>query len=107
MYSFSLENQYNKAFAVIEYEEENVLNNLYEKDIPFIKTIWERYYDDYIFSIEELKIAKLDLMKYMELDSWQNLSDKVTKNQLKLIYKLIAIVSYALENNSSLYGSGD
>lgn len=107
MYSFSLENKYNKVITVIEYEEEYVLSNLYEKDIPFIKTIWERYYDDYTFSIEELKNAKLDLMKYMELDSWQNLSDEVTKNQLKLIYKLIAIVFYALENNCSLYGSGD
>lgn len=107
MYSFSLENQFNKEFAVIEYEEEYSFNNLYEKDIFFIKTIWEWYYDDYIFSIEELKKAKLDLMKYMELDRWENLSDEVTKNQLKLIYKLIAIVFYALENNCSLYGSGD
>ena len=107
MYSFSLENQFNKVFAVIEYEEEYSFQNLYEKDIFFIKTIWERYYDDYIFSIEELKKAKLDLIKYMELDRWENLSDKDTKNQLQLIYKLIAIISYALENDCSLYGSGD
>lgn len=107
MYSFSLENQFNKEFAVIEYEEEYSFNNLYEKDIFFIKTIWEWYYDDYIFSIEELKKAKLDLMKYMELDRWKNLSDRDTKNQLQLIYKLIAIISYALENDCSLYGSGD
>lgn len=82
MYSFSLENQFNKVFAVIEYEEEYSFQNLYEKDIFFIKTI-------------------------MELDRWENLSDKDTKNQLQLIYKLIAIISYALENDCSLYGSGD
>ncbi|MDY5795645.1 MAG: hypothetical protein SPJ84_07450 [Fusobacterium gastrosuis] len=43
----------------------------------------------------------------MELDRWKNLSDRDTKNQLQLIYKLIAIISYALENDCSLYGSGD
>lgn len=107
MYSFSLENRFNKVFAVIEYEEEYIFNLLYEKNIPFIKTILKRYYDDYTFSIEELKKAKLDLMKYMSLDRWENLTDKDTKNQLQLIYKLIAIISYALENNCSLYGSGD
>lgn len=39
MYSFSLENQFNKVFAVIEYEEEYSFNNLYEKDIFFIEVI--------------------------------------------------------------------
>ncbi|WP_261659672.1 hypothetical protein [Fusobacterium necrophorum] len=49
MYSFSLGNKFNKVFAVIEYSEEKSLNALYEKDIPFIKKLWEKYYDDYTF----------------------------------------------------------
>lgn len=107
MYSFSLENQFLKVFSVIEYSEENALNSLYEKEINFVKKLVEKYYDDYTFSMEELKIAKYELMKYMELEKWENLFDNHSKEQLNLIYKLMAIVSYALENNSSLYGSGD
>lgn len=107
MYSFSVENEYNKAFAVIEYAEENSLNSLYEKEIPFTKKLLERYYDDCIFSIEELQIARKDLMKYMDLDSWEKPLDKHSKEQINFIYKLIAIISYALQNESALYGSGD
>lgn len=58
MYSFSLENQFNKVFAVIEYEEEYSFNNLYEKDIFFIKTIWARYYDDYTIFNRRIKESK-------------------------------------------------
>lgn len=107
MYSFSLENGFHKAFAVIEYSEEKALNALYEKEISFIKKLWERYYEDYTFSIEELKIARNNLMKYMDLELWENLSDKERKEQINLIYKLMAIVSYALAKDCTLYGSGD
>ncbi len=107
MYSFSLGNKFNKVFAVIEYSEEKSLNALYEKDIPFIKKLWEKYYDDYTFSMEELKIARDDLMKYMDFEQWENLFDKQIREQINLIYKLTAIVSYGLAKDCALYGSGN
>lgn len=92
---------------MIEYSEERSLNILYHKEIPFIKKLWEKYYDDYIFSNEELKNAQKDLMQYMELEKWEHPKEKETVEQLQLIYKLMAIVSYALEKECALVGSGD
>lgn len=107
MYCFHLDNKFSKVIAVIEYSEEKALNALYEKDIPFIKKLWERYYDDCIFSVAELTNAQRDLAQYMDLERWDNHQEKETKEQLQMIYKLMAIVSYALQKDCALIGSGD
>lgn len=46
-------------------------------------------------------------MKYMDFEQWENLSDKQIREQINLIYKLTAIVSYGLAKDCALYGSGD
>lgn len=107
MYRFHLNNEYQDAFARIEYDEEKILNSLYEKDIPFIKKLWERYYDDCVFSKEELQNAQKDLMAIIDLSKYENLDKIEIKKQLQLIYKLIAIVSYALHCDCNLVGIGD
>lgn len=107
MYSFHLDNKFSKPLAVIEYAQEKSLNALYDKEIPFIKKLLQKYYDDCIFSVQELINAQKDLMRYMDLDMWQNAQDEQKTQQLELIYKLMAIVSYALQKDCALIGSGD
>lgn len=106
MYSFHLEGRQNSCIAQINYSEEEALGQLYEKKIPFVLTLFDRYYEDYRFCEGELKQAQIDLMKQMNPDLWMPATDENEK-QLYLVYKLYSIVSYALYHRSNLLGSGD
>lgn len=106
MYSFHFENRYSKSFAWIDYSEEEALFQLYNKNIPFITTLCDRYYDDYTFCEGELKQAQKDLMMLMDFTQWGTYKEEY-EEQLKLLYKLIAVVSYAIFHQCNLVGSGD
>lgn len=107
MYSFYLENRRKKGFAYIDYSEEKAIDNLYQKkNIPFIRQLWNKYYEDYTFGLKELEAAQKDMMAYLSTENW-DISNKEEQEQMYLIYKLIAIVSYALFNKDGLVGSGD
>ena len=107
MYSFYLNNSCKKGFAYIEHLEEKALYKLYQKkDIVFVKQLWNRYYEDYTFEIEELEAAQRDMMKYLSVENWDT-GNEEEKEQMYLMYKLIAIVSYALFHKEFLLGSGD
>ena len=96
MYSFCLDNRHSKGFAYIDYSEEKAIGTLYQKHtIPFIIDLWNRYYEDHIWGLEELENAQRDM------------NSKEEREQMCLIYKLIAIVSYAIFHQRSLVGSGD
>ncbi len=107
MYSFYLNNRREKGFAYIDELEEKALNKLYQKkDIAFIEQLWDRYYEDYTFEINELENARKDMMEYLSIENW-NISNEEEKEQMYLIYKLVAIISYALFHKECLLGSGD
>ena len=107
MYSFYLENRRKKEFAYIDYSEERAIGNLYQKkNIPFIRQLWNKYYEDYTFGLKELEAAQKDMMTCLSTENW-DISNKEEQEQMYLIYKLIAIVSYALFNKDCLVGSGD
>lgn len=107
MYSFYLNNRSEKGFAYIDEFEEKALYKLYQKkDIVFVKQLCNRYYEDYTFEIEELEAAQRDMMKYLSIENW-NISNEEEKEQMYLMYKLVAIVSYALFHKECLLGSGD
>ena len=107
MYSFYLNNRREKGFAYIDELEEKALYKLYQKkDIAFVKQLWNRYYEDHTLEIEELEAARRDMMKYLSVENWDIVNEE-EKEQLYLIYKLIAIVSYALFYKEFLLGSGD
>lgn len=105
MYSFHLNNRYSVEFACIDYSEEKILNQLYHK-IDFAKKILDRYYTDYTFSKSELLMAKKELIQAMSIENYNDFNDTIKMN-LQFIYKLLAIVSYALYHDSNLVGSGD
>lgn len=107
MYSFYLENKSDKGFAYIDHFEEKAIYNLCQnKKISFISQLWNRYYEDYTFDLNELETAKKDMMLYLSVEEW-NLKNDEDIEQLNLIYKLIAIVLYAIFNKSRLIGKGD
>ena len=107
MYSFYLNNRREKGFAYIDELEEKALYKLYQKkDIAFVKQLWNRYYEDHTFEINELEAARRDMMKYLSVENWDT-GNEEEKQQMYLIYKLIAIVSYALFYKEFLLGSGD
>lgn len=106
MYTFHLDSQYSDIFACIEYSEEQSLYLLYQQDIPFITTLFEKFYTDYTFGIGELKSAQRDLMNIMTSKQRTTHHEK-DDSSLQLLYKLVAIVSYALFHDSCLVGSGD
>lgn len=107
MYSFYLNGRHEKGFAYIEHSEEKALYTLYQKnDIPFIRLLWNRYYEDYIFEEEELEAALKDMMPYVSTENW-NISNEEEREQMYLIYKLVSVVSYALFHKACLVGSGD
>ena len=56
--------------------------------------------------IEELEAAHKDMMKYLSVENW-DIGNEEEKEQMHLMYKLIAIVSYALFHKEFLLGSGD
>jgi len=107
MYSFYLDNRHSKGFAYIDYSEEKTIETLYQKhNIPFIIDLWNRYYEDHIWGLEELENAQRDMMAYMNVTDY-DMNSKEERERMYLIYKLIAIVSYALFHQKSLVGSGD
>ena len=101
MYSFYLDNRHSKGFAYIDYSEEKAIETLYQKhNIPFIIDLWNRYYEDHIWGLEELENAQRNITDY-------DTNSKEERERMYLIYKLIAIVCYAIFHQKSLVGSGD
>lgn len=98
MLSFYLQNS-KKNVAYITYEEENILNALYEKtQIPFIKNLWENYYNDPIFYVDELKNAYPELFTL----STTLIKKSTASDEIDFVYKLIAIISFAMFHSENL-----
>ena len=71
MYSFYLENRPDNGFAYIDHSEEKAVYNLFQnKSFSFISQLWNRYYEDYTFDINEPEAAKKDMMLYLSVEEW-------------------------------------
>lgn len=104
MLSIHLKNKQNKGIGYITYEEEIILDKLYnETQIKFIKKLWDNYYNDPVFSFEELEVA------YNELFALPfDMSKKALASpEINFVYKIIAIVSYAVYHKESLHCLSD
>ncbi|ATA91925.1 hypothetical protein CGC56_06935 [Capnocytophaga canimorsus] len=104
MLSIHLKNTKNKGISYTTYEEETILAKLYDKtEIKFIKKLWENYYNDPIFSFEELEIAYKELFAL----SVEMIAKATTSPEIDFVYKMIAIVSYAVFHKENLYCISD
>lgn len=98
-YDFVLEKDWSKFVEAIEFSEEEALYKLSKYNSSFIQKIQTYYYANAVYGIGEMVNYRKELI---------NLFDKnLEKNEKALLYKLIAILSYAIENNESLTGLGD